>query len=359
VSESVLGVWWNLQRLFRPGGSPIARDLDATHATGWTSATYGQKVRNIAAVLRAIAGDEVPALVGLCEVENRRVSDDLVEELGWDELTYAEDPEENLDGADVVLLYSSRHFALASPPRAHNVFNQYATRDILEVVLESESGEELLLLLNHWPSKMYPRSEPLRISLADYCRRIFVDRVRCRKNDLFTSTGSARMPSHTTMSERWNRPVIVLGDFNDTPYDVSVEQVLHATRSRETIAAPPRLPRGRGKSSVAAYLRLRPRLYNPGWRLLGATGGAPAGTCVYQGDWYLLDQVLFSAGMLRDRGLRYEEDSLSLFAEPSVPTGRGGSLELLSRSGEPRPFDAVTRRGASDHLPLSFRLRLD
>jgi hypothetical protein len=359
ASESALCVWWNLQRLVRPGGSAIARDLDATAATGWTQAAYRQKIRNIAAVLRGLAGDEVPALVGLCEVENRRVADDLLDELGWDELRYADVPQENLDGDDVVLLYSAKRFSLAGDPRSHNVNNQYATRDILEVLLRSDSGEELLVVLNHWPSRMYPRSESLRISLADYCRRLFVERVRYPKNELFTAEGRARLPSRSTLATRWNRPVVVLGDFNDSPFDVSVDLVLRATRTRETVAEPPRLPSSRGVRGISAYLRLIPRLYNPGWRILTSYGGAPSGTVVYQGEWYLLDQAIFSAGMLDEKGIHYQEDSLGVFAERSVPApGAGGSVEVLSRSGEPRAFDSATKSGASDHLPLYFRLAL-
>jgi endonuclease/exonuclease/phosphatase family metal-dependent hydrolase len=356
--ETVLCIWWNLQRLFRPGGSPIARDLDATAATGWTQATYSLKIKHIAAVLRAIAGDEAPALVGLCEVENRAVAEDIVEELGWEDLAYVEDPEERMDGADVVLLYSTDRFSIASPPRAHNVSNQYATRDILEVVLEAESGEELLVLLNHWPSRTYPNSEPLRISLADYCRRIFLERVRYPKNELFTATGGAKLPSRTALSERWNRPVVVMGDFNDSPFDVSVKRVLASTPERAAVTAAPRLPTTGGVSAVASYLRLRPRLFNPGWRVLGSYGGV-AGSCVYNGDWYLLDQVLFSSGILGERGVSYVEDSFGLFAEPRVPLDGDETLEVLSRSGEPRAFNARSKSGVSDHLPIYFQLALD
>ena len=357
--ETVLCIWWNLQRLFRPGGSSIARDLDATAATGWTQATYNLKIEHIAAVLRAIAGDETPALVGLCEVENKSVAEDIVEKMDWNALDYVEDPEERMDGADVALLYSTDHFSIASPPRAHNVSNQYATRDILEVVLETESGEELLVLLNHWPSRTYPNSEPLRISLADYCRRIFLERVRYPKNELFTATGGAKLPSRTAMSERWNRPVVVMGDFNDSPFDVSVKQVLASTPELAAVTTAPRLPTTRGVSAVASYLRLRPRLFNPGWRVLGSYGEAPAGSCVYNGDWYLLDQVLFSAGTLGERGVSYVEDSFGLFAEPSVPLDGDETLELLSRSGGPRAFDAKSKSGVSDHLPIYFQLALD
>jgi hypothetical protein len=72
---------------------------------------------------------------------------------------------------------------------------------------------------------------------------------------------------------------------------------------------------------------------------------------------FLLDQALFSAGALGEKGIRYIEDSFSLFGEPTVP-GKGGDLSVLTRSGEPRAFDTKTSSGDSDHLPFSFRLAL-
>lgn len=351
-------VWWNLQRLFRPGGSRIARDLDVTEEGGWTKAAYERKVRNVAAVLRE-SSPEAPGLLCLCEVQNRKVAEDVVKEAGWQsQMVYAEDPSERIDGADVVLLYSKRHFASAGATRSHNVHNRFATRDILEVPLKTHSGDELLVLCNHWPSRLYPRSEPLRIGLADYCWHLFASRVRYPKEALFTVEGRPKLPSRSALEARWLQRVLIVGDFNDSPWDVSVEQVLDSTRARDQVTASPRFPRGKGRSAIGSYLNLRPRLYNPGWRLLTATEG-PTGSCTWQGGWYLFDQALFSAGLLGEKGLRYLEGSLSLLAPRTVECDGGKPIEVLTRAGAPKPYDAKTRNGVSDHLPLTFQLTVD
>jgi hypothetical protein len=157
-------IWWNVQRLFRPGGdSPIARDLDATETYGWNSAAYDAKIEIIGSVLRQIAGGNEPAIVGFAEVEDSKVVSDIVSATGWKKMKEAIEPNDNLDGYDLSLIYSTALFRESEEARSHSVHSRFASRDIFEVSLETRTGYPLKVLLNHWPSRRLFYSDILRI----------------------------------------------------------------------------------------------------------------------------------------------------------------------------------------------------
>jgi hypothetical protein len=150
--------------------------------------------------------------------------------------------------------------------------------------------------------------------------------------------------------------VLLFGDFNDDPFDTSVAEVLGAKRMLRAVQDPPRMPRGRGLSAVETYLQRVVRMYNPGWKLL-SDGVGPDGTHYWQGDWYLLDQVMLSRGLVAPGGVSYVADSLELHA-PRWVDSVDGRIEATTAAGIPKAFDAATMTGVSDHLPLTFKIDL-
>ena len=76
-------VVYNVQRLFRPGGSAIARTLDATEEHGWDAAAYKRKVTAVGTMLASATGGEPPAVLVLVEVEDASVVKDLCAAAGW------------------------------------------------------------------------------------------------------------------------------------------------------------------------------------------------------------------------------------------------------------------------------------
>jgi len=130
-----------------------------------------------------------------------------------------------------------------------------------------------------------------------------------------------------------------------------------ATRNRSAVTAAPRFPAGRTPAAVDVYLKRRPRLYNPCWGLLAPASGPP-GTYAWNGEWYLLDQALFSRGLLSGSGIRYVEGSLRIFSERTVPGRSDGTVSVLTGGGSPREYDPKRRTGVSDHLPLVCQLDL-
>lgn len=344
-------LWWNVQRCFAPIASRISTELDSAPDDGWTPAVYHRKLDNVAAILRHALAGRTPGIIALCEVENSRVVEDLRLRLGFDDLVEAVGDDDRLEAHDVVVLYARSQFTQVGVARSYNIHNRFRTRDILELTLRARDGTELLVVANHWPSRMIANAAALRIGLADHTRRIVESWLRFGWDELHGVDGPA-LPDRTQLTARWNRPGIVLGDFNDEPFDASVASVLGAQRRRDLAARAPEFPRSPDFAGVKRYLSIHARLYNPSWALLTAADG-PSGTLLWDGDWYLLDQILFTPGMLGDGAIRYVADSLRIVVPPAITTAAGDPIRALTDSHTPRSFTAAQLDGVSDHLLLA------
>lgn len=200
----------------------------------------------------------------------------------------------------------------------------------------------------------------MRMGLANQCTRIITNWLKFSASELQTENGKElHLPEKEELLSRWNRPGIILGDFNDEPFDASIVVGLPTTRHLEVAQRVPRFPQGKTTADIIQYFSQRFRLYNPSWQLLTNERGGPPGTSCWDGDWYLLDQVLFTRGILENEGLRYVPGSLRIHGPSQVSLPDGRTVELrTSTQGKPRAFDPRTRRGVSDHLPIVFELEL-
>jgi endonuclease/exonuclease/phosphatase family metal-dependent hydrolase len=144
------------------------------------------------------------------------------------------------------------------------------------------------------------------------------------------------------------RYVIVMGDFNNEPYEI-MESHFQTTRSRTRSKAPPHF-----SDDDAA----RVRLYNCAWRLLGervphdgSRNVEVAGSYALQDrSWKTPDQILVSGSLLFQQPPFLAEDSVAIYVND----------ELIDESSHPRPFiwRGGSASGFSDHLPVSARIVL-
>ncbi|MAT24973.1 MAG: hypothetical protein CMN31_15095 [Sandaracinus sp.] len=319
---------------------------------------YEAKVRNVAAVLRHISDGSDVALVGFAEVENAEVVADVLEAAGWDHLVEADEPRFAGQGYDVAVAFDPQVFEPLAPVRSHNVHLRFDTRDILEVPLRTRGGAEVLVLANHWPSRTVSSSAPLRVGLGDYALRLLERWLKVGPDAMMSDGGTLELPPRETLRARWMRAAIVMGDFNDEPFDASVAEAMDAYRDPDRCVDPLDLPRA-SAAALERYLRARPRLYNPSWDLLAPSEDAiPPGTTHWNGRWYLLDQMVLSQGALRG-ALRYREGSLRVVCPEDVPLEGGDEIAIRTRSGRPKSFLPVSQHGASDHFPLVMEVEID
>lgn len=220
-------------------------------ARHWHRGRYWTKLEQIARVIAATGQEELPCLVGLCEVENDTVLHDLtrrspLRQAGY---RYVMTHSPDVRGINVALLYQRTRFR---PVSRHSIRipvaeGQRPTRDLLHVSGKLANGDTLDVFVVHLPSKLQGkrRTLPYRLKAAGLLRQT-ADSLRCVR----------RRPQ-----------ILLMGDFNDTATS-EVLQLLTADGSYHSLVVADSLPR------------------------------EVQGSYQYQGRWQLIDHLLASASLL-------------------------------------------------------------
>lgn len=350
-------IFWNVQRLFDPSGLPVARSLGAV-GSQWTGADYDLKIANIAACLRAMTKGATPAVLALAEVESVRVQKDLRSKVGWRDLAIIDElaPDRSIDGLDVVMMVDKTIFDLDSiHTQSIALDNRFSTRDLLEVRIRLRSSDvEVVFFVAHWPSRVIAEGESLRFAYSTYLYRRLVSTLQFSKADLVAPNGEVQMPAEERLRRRWNTPCIVMGDFNDEPYDASIRTALNSTRFEDLVQRRGHIT-GKSLVDVDDYFGEKFSLYNPCWHLGFSDDGSMGGT-YYRTEWRAYDQVLFTHGALSEGSpVRYVGGSVRVVRLPELA---GGKVAMARNGGTPRHFDKDALDGVSDHFPLLFELEL-
>ncbi|AUC22156.1 endonuclease [Polaribacter sejongensis] len=249
--------FYNVENLFDTVDDPKTFDDDFT-ANGknhWNNKRYRDKIKKLGSVISQLGKErsyDVPALVGLVEVENAKVVRDLVNSKDLKKHHYGfvhyDSPDDR--GIDVALLYNKEVFELIDSEH----FPLYLegdegkrdyTRDIL-VVSGNLKGELVHVLVNHWPSRRegIEESEPKRIDAAKLARVIIAG----------------------IQAKNYNAKILIMGDFNDDPTSKSIKEYL-----------------------------VTDDFYNPMEKILDRNA---IGSLTYEGKWNLFDQIIITKNFL-------------------------------------------------------------
>lgn len=343
--------FWNLQNLFDTTASPIATDLDFTPANGWDQLAFDAKVKNLASIINLMHEGKGPDLLGICEIENKDVAQTLIAATGRTDYRLAHSESPDLRGIDVSLIYSD---AVFKPPQpeviiGHVVYLRYRTRDIFEVHLTVKDNDaELIALVNHWPSRRQGQyeSEPHRITVAEHCGRL-VDGFLTLPREEFMQLPNTTA-SLAKLNERWERNVLVMGDLNDEPYNRSVLDYLRGTKDLDHLEEEIKPAPGKQIPEPANYLAKNAYLFNCMWPLLGKPDQGTLYFSEATNSMNLLDQFVVSRGLFYGKQkLRMATDSVKIFTPPAMTTPKG----------RPRLFDKQTKKGYSDHFPITGIVR--
>jgi hypothetical protein len=219
VKDGVIA-FYNLENLFDTIDTPNVLDEEFTPGglNKWTGEKYREKLNNLAMAISRIGEDEGwkggPAVLGVAEIENRSVLEDLVANPLLKESNYQivhyDSPD--LRGVDVALLYRPRFFRVTSSARAAlNIKNEGGeeifTRDQL-VVSGIFDGEPMHFIVCHWPSRSSGEmtTRPRRNAAAMLSRHL--------------------VDSLTVIDPK--AKIFVMGDLNDDPSDESLRKYLRA-----------------------------------------------------------------------------------------------------------------------------------
>lgn len=217
--------FYNLENLF-----DTINDLDKQNEfspimqfKGNRSKVYWDKIEKLSDVISQIGKEKTrtsPAILGVCEVENEAVLQDLIKSEKLKKKRYGiihfDSPDKR--GIDVALLYQQRYFK----PIHYEAFNpniylenkKIYTRDIL-LVTGYLDNELIHIIVNHWPSRRGGelKSRPMREKAA-YSLTKIIERIR--ENDK-------------------NAKIIIMGDFNDDPINSSFKKVLKTKKYKDDV----------------------------------------------------------------------------------------------------------------------------
>jgi len=297
-------------------------------------------------------GGTGPDLLGLCEVENKGVVNDLIAKIGRDDYRVAHVEAPDIRGIDCSLIYSSKVFN--KPPaedmKGHLVNFRFPTRDIFQVRLTLKAtGAELNVFVNHWPSRRLGQyqSEPHRITVAERCGQLANNVLKLDRQE-YTQVPDAAGELEK-LNARWNRNVLLMGDFNDDPFSRSITDYLLASKDLDKVEEKVKASSHHEIPTLDAYIKRQPALFNLSWSLLAEPD---KGTIFFSGEsantMNLFDQFMVSRGLYYgDSGLKARPDSMRIFTTPEMAPGK---------KQRPKAFDKRSKKGFSDHLPVEMTI---
>jgi hypothetical protein len=310
--------FYNLENLFDIEDDTTINDEASPMmeiAEGNREEVYQKKLTNMARVIRKIGKDRsetAPSIIGVCEIENRKVLEDLASHELLREFDYGIEHYNSPDrrGIDVGMLYKKSDFKVTnSVSRALLIYgdgldDRIYTRDQLVVSGELD-GDPMHFIVNHWPSRRggEQRSRPNRVAAAALNVKIMDS-----------------LHSINAMSK-----IITMGDLNDDPINESVKVTLNAQKDREDVQ--PQM------------------IYNPYIQMLSDGFN----TLAYRDAGNIFDQIMFTYPLLHEakqKGYQYWQAHIY---NPSFMTSKTGQYK-----GYPlRSFVGSTFTGGySDHFPV-------
>ncbi len=311
-------MFYNTENLFDIVNDSLTADDEYTPTgmRGWSYNRMQRKIINISKVILTVGGWEAPEIIGLCEVENRYVLNNLVmgsplKNIGY-RIIHRDSPDPR--GIDVAMLYRPEKFKPLTTgfiPIRFPFDTNARTRDILYVKGVVLKRDTVHIFVNHWPSRFggYIATIPKRNYVASVLRQ--------KVDSIIAAVPTAR--------------IVIMGDLNDEPTDESVAKVLNAKRDSVNL------------SNIDIYNMMT-----------GAGCSWNRGTIKDRELWITIDQFIVSAALLKNTGgLHTTPHSVHILDAPFL-------LQPDDAWFGQKPFrtyyGAKYIGGFSDHLPVYLDL---
>jgi hypothetical protein len=279
----------------------------------WNTQKYKAKLEHISYAISQIGLESSPlgiAMIGLSEIENRGVLDDLVKQPALAKRSLQIAHYEGIDrrGVDVALLYNPKLFTLSNSKsyRLHTADTTFRTRDQL-MVSGYLFGEKVHVIVNHWPS------------------RLGGDIARQNRN---AAAALTRSIADSLLHVDAKAKIIIMGDLNDDPFDESCVKVLGAKKEINDVK--------------------EGEFYNTLWKTLDRGIGSLA----YNDQWNLFDQIIISSELAHaDRSkLKFWKAEIFNRAFLTQQEGKYKGTPLRTHAA------GVWLNGYSDHYPTMIYL---
>jgi exonuclease III len=311
--------FYNLENLFDTENDPQTFDDDYT-PTGkylWTEKKYKSKLNNISTVISQIGKDlsgKPPIIIGVCEIENRKVLEDLIAQKLLEPYSYGiihvDSPDRR--GIDVALLYRKEMFTPTNYKNFELVLyddkettRRVYTRDQL-LVSGILDDEKIHLIINHWPSRRggEARSRSKRIKAAQLNRSII--------DSLFSKDPYAK--------------IITMGDFNDDPTNLSIKKYLKTMNMKN-------------RPSFKSLFNPMEKMHSRG-----------IGSLAWRDGWNLFDQIILSSELTKTDFSSYRYYKAGVYNKSYLTQMEGRYKKY------PYRFSTDSQDGYSDHFPVYIHL---
>lgn len=258
--ENLRIISYNVENLFDCENDTLTDDDSFTPEGDhqWIEKKYKNKINNLSRAITAAGGWETPIIIGLCEIENKKVLTDLFHhtQLRKNNYQFVHQDSPDRRGVDVALAYLPEKFRIISEQfHRVDIVNDKPTRDILHATGILPNHDTLHVFVNHWPSRYGGEleSEHKRITAAQTLKKV------------------------TDSIQRANpeSKIIIMGDFNDYPYNESIQKHLSVLTPQANIK--------------------KDALYNLCEQFVEKTD---IGTHKFGGEWGVLDQFIVSGALL-------------------------------------------------------------
>lgn len=302
--DSIRIAFYNCENFYDSFRDSSINDEDYTPegARRWNYSRFLAKRNGIFKVFASMSTPNPPEVIGLCEVENRFVLNQLCYETPLSKFEYAVVHQNSSDarGIDVALIYQRNRLRLLD----YRYFNPNAldtslrTRSILYSRFKWGEFDTLHVFVNHFPSKLGGER-------SNRSRKLVAGLLKTKVDSVLAKNHSAS--------------VVVTGDFND----VSPSEAL-------------------GMLSDSLLVNLATPLHNAG-----------CGSIKFDGKWELIDQFIVSKGLVNGDTPVMLRGGQTIYSDSFM-------LEVDKENGGQKPrrtFNGYRYNGGySDHLPVFIEL---
>lgn len=310
--------FYNQENLFDTIDNPRKNDEEflPNGKYKWNTERYLKKLDNMAKVIASMNNNNGADFLGMCEVESIEALTDLTKNKQLEKMAYKTVFFEGEDerGIDNAFIYKSN---LVKEAKGRTIvissegIDGDHTRNILVAEITLKNNEKVYFIVNHWPSRREGEKE------SEFKRIFVAGEVRKVCDEIYAKNSKAN--------------IIVMGDLNDEPNNMSVVATL-------------------GASGAASKTKDK-MLFNT-VKELSMDG---QGSHKFKGQWSMLDQIIISANLLNNKSkVKFVTGSAQVFKQDFM-------LETDEKyKGNPlRTFVGNKYLGGfSDHLPVMIYLEI-
>lgn len=316
--------FYNLENLFDTEDDPNTDDSEFQIGSQkeWNQERLERKMFNMARVIRSMNNGKAPDIIGICEVEHDFLLDSMSNHFLSD-MKYKSVSPNSPDGRGIQtgIMFKSEKFKLLEVyADTVKLKGRSRTRLILGAALLFNKVDTIYFFSNHWPSRRGGQEESE------------INRI--------TAAKTLRTRVESILYQKRNAKIIIVGDLNDEPNNISILEHLKAKPLLCSVEEDIKLTSVDDETDL---FNLSYQKFSDGF-----------GSYKFQDEWNMLDQIIVSRDLIIGKRITYICDSFEVYNPEFIVTKSG------KYKGAPFPTYAGNRYlgGYSDHFPVVAKFKI-